>query len=87
MHPYNTLLQPDARSIVQRHFVESIVVKQQVIETCFDQILNAASLIATALRQQGKLLLCGNGRSAAEAHITISHVLCYPVEHALFTEK
>jgi D-sedoheptulose 7-phosphate isomerase len=60
-------LHPEAQSIVQRHFAGSITAKQQVMESCVDQILDAALLITTTLHQKGKLLLCGNGGSAADA--------------------
>jgi len=48
------------------HLLASIQVKQQVIESCLPQILAAADLITETFRATGKLLLCGNGGSAAD---------------------
>ncbi len=48
------------------HLLESAQVKRQVLETCIDSILAAANLIAVAFQAGGKLLLCGNGGSAAD---------------------
>lgn len=48
------------------HLLASIEVKQHVLESCLPQILAAADLITEAFRAKGKLLLCGNGGSAAD---------------------
>ena len=54
------------RSRVQTHLLESAEVKRQMVETCVDSILAAADLIAETFRSGGKVLLCGNGGSAAD---------------------
>lgn len=51
---------------VRTHLLESAELKQQVIETCMKSILAAADLIADTFRSGGKVLLCGNGGSAAD---------------------
>ncbi len=51
---------------VHAHLLESAGVKQQVARECEDSIVGAACLIADALRSGGKVLLCGNGGSAAD---------------------
>ena len=51
---------------VQAHLLESAEVKRQMAETCVDSILTAAGLIAETFRLKGKVLLCGNGGSAAD---------------------
>ena len=48
------------------HLLESAELKQQVIQECLDSIIAAAQLIGGAFRDGGKLLLCGNGGSAAD---------------------
>jgi len=48
------------------HLLASIEVKRHVLESCLPQILAAADLITEAFRAKGKLLLCGNGGSAAD---------------------
>ncbi len=48
-------------------FDESIAVKQRARETMVAGIAQAADLLATVFRGAGKLLVCGNGGSAADA--------------------
>lgn len=54
------------REHIRTHLLASAQVKQQTAESATDAILAAADLIATSFRQGGKLLLCGNGGSAAD---------------------
>jgi D-sedoheptulose 7-phosphate isomerase len=51
---------------IKTHLLESAAVKQQIAETCADAVLSAARVVAGAFRNGGKLLLCGNGGSAAD---------------------
>ena len=51
---------------VADHLRESAAVKQRTIECCTMSILAAAELIAESFRACGKLMLCGNGGSAAD---------------------
>jgi len=46
--------------------LESAEVKRLVVENCLDSIVSAAELIADGFRSGGKILLCGNGGSAAD---------------------
>ena len=48
------------------HLLDSAEIKQKVAEKCLDSILAAAQLIAETFRSGGKVLLCGNGGSAAD---------------------
>ncbi|PZO41457.1 MAG: phosphoheptose isomerase [Pseudanabaena frigida] len=52
--------------IVQSRLLASAELKHQVSKHCLKEILAAAELIAESLRSGGKLLLCGNGGSAAD---------------------
>lgn len=45
---------------------ESAALRLQMLAACGDQIFAAADLITAAFRENGKLLLCGNGGSAAD---------------------
>ena len=54
-------------SRIQAHLLESAKVKRQMVETCVDSILAAADLIVATFRVGGKVLLCGNGGSAADS--------------------
>lgn len=55
-----------AREKIERSLRESADVKRCTAEICADSILNAARLIADTFRAGGKLLLAGNGGSAAD---------------------
>lgn len=56
----------DAVSLVQQRLSESNAVRQMVMEQCVTQIVEAALMVADAYRNGKKLLLCGNGGSAAD---------------------
>lgn len=56
----------DALAVVQRHVTESNAVRQMVLEQCGPAIVEAARFVAAAYRDGKKLLLCGNGGSAAD---------------------
>ena len=51
---------------VRAHLNESAEIKRQVAEVCMESILAAAVLLEKAFRSGGKVLLCGNGGSAAD---------------------
>jgi D-sedoheptulose 7-phosphate isomerase len=57
---------PDPREAVRRHLVESAELKRRLAERGADAIIAAADLVAGAFCAGGKLLLCGNGGSAAD---------------------
>jgi phosphoheptose isomerase len=54
------------RNTVRAHLLESAEVKRQMVERCVDSILAAVDLIVETFRSGGKVLLCGNGGSAAD---------------------
>jgi len=54
------------RNRVLVHLHESAEILRQTDDVCMDSILAAASLTANAFRAGGKVLLCGNGGSAAD---------------------
>jgi len=54
------------RERVQKYILESNEVKYKVYEQCIDDILEAAELITQAFKDGNKVLLCGNGGSAAD---------------------
>ncbi len=59
---------PIDRRIVQieSHLRDSAHVKRLVAEQCSEAILSAADLVTDAFRHGNKVLLCGNGGSAAD---------------------
>lgn len=54
------------RKKAEKHLAESVKVKQLTSDKCMDQILAAAQLIVDTFLSGGKVLLCGNGGSAAD---------------------
>lgn len=54
-------------SRLRRHFLASVAAKRGVLARCETSILAAAEVIVSSLRSGGKLMICGNGGSAADA--------------------
>ena len=55
-----------AEAAIRRHLAESAAVLARTATECTPDIIHTAREIATALARGGKLLLCGNGGSAAD---------------------
>jgi D-sedoheptulose 7-phosphate isomerase len=55
-----------ATELVRAHILGSISTKQRLLDECSADILAAAARITASLGSGGKLLLCGNGGSAAD---------------------
>jgi len=53
--------------VIREHFRRSAELKLQAAQACVADIQRAADLIAEAFKAGGKLLICGNGGSAADA--------------------
>ena len=51
---------------VGKHLLESADVKKKVLDECLESILDATQLIVDTFETGGKVLLCGNGGSAAD---------------------
>lgn len=56
----------DLSKYVKGHLEDGVSVRKQVAKTCSDSISEAISLIAESFTNGRKLLLCGNGGSAAD---------------------
>ncbi len=54
------------RERAKNHLMENSEVIRQVAEKCLDAIMEAAGVIAKTFKAGGKVLLCGNGGSAAD---------------------
>ncbi len=64
------------QAFVQDELRASAEVKTKIFERCADRILKAADLLIEALSRQKKILLCGNGGSAADCqHIAAEFVI------------
>ncbi|MEW6426550.1 MAG: D-sedoheptulose 7-phosphate isomerase [Thermodesulfobacteriota bacterium] len=63
------------QGIIQDSLRESIEVKRRFAETGSGDIIRAAEAVAAAFKSGGKLLICGNGGSAADAqHVAAEFV-------------
>jgi len=51
---------------VQKYILESNETKYKVYEQCIDSIIEAAEILIQAFKDGNKVLLCGNGGSAAD---------------------
>jgi len=57
----------DWQQVAKEHLEESIRVKQATIESCIPALMEAVDLVAEAFQNGNKLLICGNGGSAADS--------------------
>jgi len=55
------------KQFIEDQLRDSAETKIQTIEACEESILRSVELILGSLRNRGKLMLCGNGGSAADA--------------------
>ena|SRR2546426_477978 len=56
----------EIEDLIRAYLRSSAIVKQQAAETCHREIARAAGVLAASLLNGGKILLCGNGGSAAD---------------------
>lgn len=75
----------DYQKFISERLQESARIKEKTIAACSKQVISAIELIVASLRNRGKLLLCGNGGSAADAQhlaaemvIRLSHDIVRP---------
>ena len=52
---------------LEKYFKETNIVKAETLKNCKNDIIKAAKLIAKQLKQSKKILICGNGGSAADS--------------------
>jgi D-sedoheptulose 7-phosphate isomerase len=57
----------DAETLVIEHFAESVATKQAAAQVLAPAIARAGQLMAQSLLDDGKILSCGNGGSAADS--------------------
>ncbi len=66
----------DKIKFIETSLNESAEVKKKIFSQCTEQILKAVEVISTAFRNGKKVLLCGNGGSAADSqHIATEFVI------------
>jgi D-sedoheptulose 7-phosphate isomerase len=57
----------DSRAIAYAHIIGSAETTTRAAETSLESILSSADLITSCFQRKNKLLICGNGGSAADA--------------------
>lgn len=69
-------MKSDREQFIRNSLRESAAIKQRIETQLLPQISKAIDLIKTALRKEKKILLCGNGGSAADAqHLATEFVI------------
>ena len=66
MPTQNNLTSDSMKAAARRHLLRSAELKERVAEECLSEIVQAAQILAECLSTDGKILLCGNGGSAAD---------------------
>jgi phosphoheptose isomerase len=66
-----------------RHYLQTTAdTVRRVEEECLGDVVSAAMLLVTSLRSGGKLLICGNGGSAADAqHLATEFVSTFTIDN------
>jgi D-sedoheptulose 7-phosphate isomerase len=71
----------EMKSIVERSFVESIEAKRRCLKNNQESMIRAATVIVEAFNDESKLMIFGNGGSAADAqHIAAEFVNKFMIE-------
>ena len=69
------------KTIILRHLEESLQIKRQFIESHIDQIIRAAEKMAACIKAGNKIMIFGNGGSAADAqHLAAEFVNRFKIE-------
>lgn len=64
------------RDKVRKHLLESAEIKKEAAEECLQSILEAAQLIVDTFENGGKVMICGNGGSAADSQHMAGEFIC-----------
>lgn len=65
-------MEQDITARIVSQLEESAAVKRRIVATCLDDLVRAAKILVATYQQGHKVLLCGNGGSAADAQ----HLAC-----------
>jgi D-sedoheptulose 7-phosphate isomerase len=60
------MTQHDPMALLSRHFIESAEVKRKAVAVCGPALVRASEMVAGCFQRRGRVLLCGNGGSAAD---------------------
>jgi D-sedoheptulose 7-phosphate isomerase len=78
LHEEFRIVQVESRRIEHgRAYLErSLAVQQESHAACLDAVVRAADAVVNAVREGGKVLLCGNGGSAADCQHIATELVC-----------
>jgi D-sedoheptulose 7-phosphate isomerase len=65
----------DKESSVRKIFLDSIEVKKTCLEKGFQSLVDMGEIISTSIKEGNKMMLCGNGGSAADAQHLAAEML------------
>lgn len=71
-----TKISRDYRDKINSYILESSNIKRQVSELCSGSIFKAAQLIVDTFESGGKVMICGNGGSAADSQHMAGELVC-----------
>ena len=72
----------DDRATARTYLLEAAETLHHVEVECLDDVVHAAAVLTTSLGNGGKLLICGNGGSAADAqHLAAEFVSTLTIDH------
>lgn len=64
------------RDKARKRLLESADVKKKVAEECLESILTASQIIVDTFESGGKVMICGNGGSAADSQHMAGELVC-----------
>jgi D-sedoheptulose 7-phosphate isomerase len=77
-----TLDRDDAAGRARTYLTDTSDLMRSVVDSCLDDIVEAAVRITASFRADGTLLICGNGGSAADAqHLATEFVSTLTLDH------
>jgi len=66
----------ERKSFIRESLKESSEIKLKVLDSCYDDILKASEMVLETIKSGNKLMLCGNGGSAADSqHIATEFMI------------
>lgn len=71
-----TKISPKYQDKVQKHLRESAEIKKMVARKCSESILSAAQMMVDTFKSGGKVMICGNGGSAADSQHMAGELVC-----------
>jgi D-sedoheptulose 7-phosphate isomerase len=64
------------RDKIKERLLESAAVKKKVATVCLESIFQTAQLIVDTFESRGKVMICGNGGSAADSQHMVGELVC-----------